>query len=463
MNANPSFSEILCAATNSWSLRKVDESVVSIALPVHGVDPLLALPSLTKSNTFRFLWDETPGLSLAASGSCQQLDLAGPRRFELTQKFSDITLGRVVDGMPDSPDQARPKILLSFSFFENTAERQRELGLTPSVQAILPRWQLSRNGENSWLRLNGVANDEADARELAEKLWLMAEKLSQKPTQDSNVFQLPLLASSNPTEWQKIYRASLSHGLDLINSEELKKLVLAVRQSIILEAPLDPLKLLAKLRQKQSRSCRFLWQNNSQETFFGASPERLLSIKEGKLRIDALAGTASAEEGNEKLLSSEKDQREHSVVVNSIVHQLRKLDLVPTLPGKPQIANFGKLIHLHTPITANAQGYLPLRIADYLHPTPAVAGLPQKKAMNWLRALEPFERGRYAAPIGWIDNHGDSELRVAIRSGTTKGKVLELTAGAGLVKGSIAEKELKEVELKLGVLASQFEIVRFLN
>ena len=78
--------------------------------------------------------------------------------------------------------------------------------------------------------------------------------------------------------------------------------------------------------------------------------------------------------------------------------------------------------------------------------------------MEWLRTLEPFERGNYAAPIGWIDNTLDAELRVAIRCGTSKGSLLELTAGAGLVPGSIAEKELDEISLKLAVLADQLAV-----
>jgi menaquinone-specific isochorismate synthase len=75
--------------------------------------------------------------------------------------------------------------------------------------------------------------------------------------------------------------------------------------------------------------------------------------------------------------------------------------------------------------------------------------------MAWLRSLEPFERGLYAAPIGWIDTAGDAELRVAIRSGVLRGASLELTAGAGLVRGSRPERELQEVALKLQVLQQQ--------
>jgi menaquinone-specific isochorismate synthase len=78
--------------------------------------------------------------------------------------------------------------------------------------------------------------------------------------------------------------------------------------------------------------------------------------------------------------------------------------------------------------------------------------------MAWLRSLEPFERGFYAAPIGWLDSSGDAELLVAIRSGVLRGSLLELTAGAGLVRGSLPERELQEVALKLEVLQQQLSL-----
>ena len=130
---------------------------------------------------------------------------------------------------------------------------------------------------------------------------------------------------------------------------------------------------------------------------------------------------------------------------------------------RPQLARHGHLTHLHTPISADAQGHSPLSLAEQLHPTPAVAGLPRREAMNWLRTLEPFERGNYAAPLGWIDSAGDAELRVAIRSGVLRGSRLELTAGAGLVKGSVPERELQEVALKLEVLQQQLTVSPAVN
>jgi hypothetical protein len=50
-----------------------------------------------------------------------------------------------------------------------------------------------------------------------------------------------------------------------------------------------------------------------------------------------------------------------------------------------------------------------------LHPTPAVCGRPREDALGYLAASEPFDRGFYAGPFGWISQEA-AEFVVAIRS-----------------------------------------------
>ena len=456
-STEPRFSDLLERAMRVWDQRKADDGVFGLAVPLRGLDPLLQLADLEDADPFRFLWDGAPGLCLAAAGRCHHLELSGPRRFELAQRFSDITLGRILEGTPEAPAQARSRILLAFSFFEQSGELQPQ-GSMPSVQAVLPRWQLSRHGRHGWLRLHGIAQEASDVRSLVESLWLMAEKLQSWrswPGQTSG----NLSGRITPGDWERRYTSALQRGLELVNGGELHKLVLAVRHSVSLTSPLDPLLLLKRLRHQQAGSCRFLWQRNRQDSFFGASPERLLSLRNGQLRCDALAGTAGRNDHATSLLNSDKDRREHELVVQTITEHLSAQGLKPRRPRSPQLARHGQLIHLHTPITTPAPGQSPLALAGVLHPTPAVAGLPRREAMSWLRSLEPFDRDGYAAPIGWIDSAGDAELRVAIRCGHARGAQLDLTAGAGLVRGSVAERELQEVGLKLTVLADQLDLV----
>jgi len=455
-----SFTSLLVAA-NEQARQLEEEGVLSLALPLAGGDPMLLLPHLEPGDealapggdSFRFLWDGAPGLCIAAAGRTNSLELSGPRRFELAQRFASACLSRLAT--PESgPPLARPRVLLAFGFFE--ASLLPGPTSIPGVQAVLPRWQLSRQGQHCWLRLQRSLGGGVTPRQLAEELWEQARRLERLVQQDGlepRVVSRIAIHRSSP--WRESYRSAVERGLELVERGELEKVVLAVRQELQLEAAPHPLALLAPLRRHQSGSCRFLWQQARGTALIGASPERLLTVRQGQLRSDALAGTAPAGEQAAGLLHSCKDRHEHELVVDTITALLARAGLNPRRPRHPHLARHGQLVHLHTPITAALGQNQPLSIAAALHPTPAVAGLPRREAMAWLRSLEPFERGHYAAPIGWIDSAGDADLRVAIRSGTLRGDRLELTAGAGLVRGSTVERELQEVALKLGVLQQQ--------
>ena len=268
MQADHRFSTLLDAALRGWREHPCDESLLSLAVPLDGIDPLWALPQLAQSESFRMLWDCAPGLSLAAAGRCQHLELAGSRRFELAQRFCDVTLGRLTDGFASAPAQARPRVLLAFSFFEQSGDRHQHANGVPSMQAVLPRWQLSRQGRRGWLRLNGAISDAGDARGLAELLWFKASELQQRLNAENGRDQAGGIGRTLARPWQDCYRSALDRGLELVNNNELHKLVLAVRQSIDLDQPLDLPPLLQRLRRQQAGSCRFLWQRQSSDAFW---------------------------------------------------------------------------------------------------------------------------------------------------------------------------------------------------
>ena len=459
MNFEPVFSELLISSLQKWSERKVDECILSISVPVSQTDPLTSLHLIAEKHQFRFLWDLSPGLCISAGGHCQSLDLSGPKRFENAQRFSDEIFTRLIDTSP-SPTFSASKILFSFSFFEQIKSNEKSLDDQFSLQAVLPKWQLTAKDQMSFLRLNSVAQNHSDVREAIEKLWTIREKINKSPLLIDTDLKENLLMDNFSNEWKSQYRDSLAKGIELINAGDLDKLVLATSQTLSLKEPLDPLKVLSRLRVQQTNSCRFLWQKNNDESFFGASPERLISLNQNKLIIDAVAGTAKKGDNGKELLASSKDLREHYFVVNSIVDQLLRKGINANYSSQPKLIIQGHLIHLHTLIRAFVKDKSPLELVKVLHPTPAVAGLPLKKSLSWLRALEPFDRQTYAAPIGWIDQNQNSEFRVAIRYGHVRGNELRLFAGAGLVKGSTIDGEIQEVALKFEVLRNQLNLDR---
>ena len=61
----------------------------------------------------------------------------------------------------------------------------------------------------------------------------------------------------------------------------------------------------------------------------------------------------------------------------------------------------------------------------------------------------PFDRARYAGPVGWVDANGDGEWVVGIRSAQLDGRRARLFAGCGIVAGSDPAAELGESDAKL--------------
>ncbi len=75
--------------------------------------------------------------------------------------------------------------------------------------------------------------------------------------------------------------------------------------------------------------------------------------------------------------------------------------------------------------------------------------MPKAPAMLHIMELEPFSRGWYAAPVGWVSRDA-AEFAVAIRSALVNGRFASLYSGAGLVKGSDPFAEWEEVDQKIG-------------
>ncbi len=118
-------------------------------------------------------------------------------------------------------------------------------------------------------------------------------------------------------------------------------------------------------------------------------------------------------------------------------------------PSPPTILKLNHLQHLYNQLTGQLKEHIDDGdIINELHPTPAVGGFPREAALEQIGWLEPFDRGWYAAPVGWISEDA-AEFVVAIRSGLVAGQQLHLYSGAGIVEGSSPSKEWEEIENKI--------------
>lgn len=74
-----------------------------------------------------------------------------------------------------------------------------------------------------------------------------------------------------------------------------------------------------------------------------------------------------------------------------------------------------------------------------LHPTPAVCGRPREDALGFLAASEPFDRGYYAGPFGWV-SQGAAEFVVAIRSALVRQGAADTEAEDATAAGQLSER-----------------------
>jgi menaquinone-specific isochorismate synthase len=249
------------------------------------------------------------------------------------------------------------------------------------------------------------------------------------------------------------WREAVLAALEAIGTGRLDKVVLAREAAVEGERPFPRPELLRRLRRRSGGST-FLYASGG---FVGASPE-LLVRRQGRVATSRpMAGTAprgdsaAAEaDGLARLTGSAKEAVEHRLVVDAVAEGLAKAaDRVEV--GRPEVVRLTTVAHLATEITAELTGPLPtaLELAGLLHPTPAVGGSPRDAALAAIAALEPFDRGCYAGPVGWVDHAGDGEWAVALRGASLHGRHARLLAGAGIVPGSDPDAEWAETEHKL--------------
>ena len=189
----------------------------------------------------------------------------------------------------------------------------------------------------------------------------------------------------------------------------------------------------------------------------GATPETLARTDGTRVSARVLAGSAargddpvSDRAAAEALASSRKDVEEHAFAVESLLAALRPLATDLRADPEPFRLQLPNLWHLATDVQATLPaGTTSLDVADALHPTAAVAGTPTDVAVRLVAELEGVDRGRYAGPVGWLGANGDGEWMLALRSARiTPDGTVRAWAGAGIVAGSVPEREVAETALK---------------
>ena len=427
----------------------------SVSAPVQ--DPLATFAGL--GDVDGVYWElPSEGLAFAAMGCAADLAGSGANRFEGVQgrwqAAALTTVTRRESGI-DAP------ALFGVGAFAFDGERAAD-----AVWSSLPRntWvvpqvvQMHRGGQQ-WLQCQVAVSRSGGGSEIGgESLSLAARVLEEaveggREERPMGGVVLDYRDDQSEGWWSEAVAAALGE----IGRGGLEKVVLARRGSVVAGGTIDVPGLLWRLRKRFPTAAVFAVRRGDR-TFVGASPERLVAVDGERIAASAVAGTSrpSGEgDGVEgvSLLDDPKERREHAMVVEAMRSALGPVCRTLAVPDAPELMVLPNLQHLYTPLTGTLAGPLSvLEAVALLHPTPAVGGVPAAAAAVAIGEWEPFDRGWYAGPIGWMDDAGNGEFFVALRSALVEGDRAYVYAGCGLVAGSEAAAEWNESRLKMGAV-----------
>jgi menaquinone-specific isochorismate synthase len=280
---------------------------------------------------------------------------------------------------------------------------------------------------------------------------------SPRPRQLGPEYRLSLLPGTVTAD---AYRASVRAAVDKILAGDLSKVVLARDLVGHLPRESDLRRTLTDLALGYPDCWTY-----AVDGLVGSSPETLVSVDNGTVSARVLAGTMSRGKDAEAdhdaaiaLATSAKDLDEHRFAVTSVVQSLEPHTTTLTTSEIPFTLKLPNLWHL----ASDAEGILSdgstsLDLIAAMHPTAAVAGTPTATALGVIEELEPFDRGRYAGPVGWVGADGDGEWAVALRCAqiAPNGDITAY-AGAGIVAESDPERELIETKMKFRPIVEAF-------
>lgn len=462
---------------------KIDEAIsahksgladfFSFTFPIQSIDTLAVIEQNPNKDTFEFYWEKPDeDFSICAAGELSRIQVTGENRFKEASAAGKSVINKIFHYSNLKHSKSTPHLFGGFSFFDhNVGTRWSDYG---AASFTLPKWSVIKSGALTLLTITikldssitsvDVNNHILEIFTDLDKLFSTDNYKIETEFKNEHSIPVPTKDSAEYFKWQH----AIQKANKQIAKNDFEKIVLARKLEIDTDNSVCDTHILNRLRHQYPECYSFLVRQNKHSSFIGSTPERLAAFNNKFILTEGLAGstprgkTASedAKLENELLLSS-KNRNEHEFVTNAIIESLNKYAEKIEVADFPVVKKLTNVQHLFTPIRATIKdGVSKTELMKTLHPTPAVGGFPRDKAVPSIQNFEDFERGWYAAPIGWINAHGDGEFAVAIRSGLIEKNKVSFFAGCGIVEGSNPEKEWEETNLKFIPMLSALEHAR---
>jgi anthranilate/para-aminobenzoate synthase component I len=200
-----------------------------------------------------------------------------------------------------------------------------------------------------------------------------------------------------------------------------------------------------------------------------ASPERLLSVLDGRATTRPLAGTRPRSSNQDadralaaELLLSEKERAEHLMLVDLARNDLGRVAEIGTVTVDELmvVEEQSHVRHIVSNVTARLRpGADSLDALAALFPGGTITGVPKIRCMEILDEVEPAPRGFYTGALFYATPSGRLDANILIRSAVVTGGRVTFHAGGGIVADSDPDREYEETLHKAAGMKLALEAV----
>ncbi len=401
---------------------------------------------------------EIPAENFSFAGIDEIISISekGEGRFAATEKKINEWKENFINNWDEISSKRIPLFIGSMKFMvEHSDEDWKEF---EDSDWFVPEILFLKIGTNNYLIYNFIFSASSSSHKAAEKFEAKLRYILQvikSVKNETKKFSIISESGSTPKDKKK-WKQLIGKALDEIHEDKIEKIVLSRKVEYLLSEEPDIENLISQLKIHYPH-CYIFNINHNKSFFFGATPERLANFVDGKIEIDALAGSAprGKDDMEDKLFEnnlkkSDKDLREHNFVVDHIKKIISNYSLNEVKIAQPSIRKLANIQHLLTKFSLNLNnGTSILSVVRDISPTPAVCGIPVNESLHLIKKLENHNRGLYGGLIGWLNFENEGEFAVAIRSAILNKKKITAYAGCGIVQDSNPDLEYSETELKL--------------
>ena len=198
----------------------------------------------------------------------------------------------------------------------------------------------------------------------------------------------------------------------------------------------------------------------------GSSPETHCRVENRRAFIDPIAGTtrrtgepSADKKAAETLKNDPKENAEHVMLVDLARNDMSRNCHDVRVDLYKDVQYYSHVIHLVSRVSGELDdGADPVKAFMDTFPAGTLSGAPKVRAMQIISELESHCRGAYGGCVGYIGLSGELNQAITIRTFVSRNGELWMQAGGGIVAASDEERELQEVNNKLGALRKAVEM-----